>query len=196
MAFKMAKGSLFAVLLRSPWWYSVLIGLFILLVSLAVTDAQYMTLSIAGSMPFLAIGGYAGFKQLQQPSQKRVLEVSQQAKNMSAEIISEKIAANYIKSGYQSSAFEGNGADLELVRGHRKLLLCSKRFKAANTGIEPLKRLVAASEATEATEAMGYLYLTLGEVTASAHNYAQENNIEIIQSGRLTMLFDGKAKID
>lgn len=193
MAFKMAKGSLFAVLLRSPWWYSVLIGLFILLVSLAVTDAQYITLSIAGSMPFFAIGGYAGFKQLQQPSQKRVLEVSQQAKNMSAEIISEKIAANYIKSGYQSSAFDGNGADLELVRGDQKLLLCSKRFKAANTGIEPLKRLVAAGEATEA---IGYLYLTLGEVTASAHNYAQENNIEIIQSGRLTMLFDGKAKID
>jgi len=72
-------------------------------------------------------------------------------------------------------------------------LLCSKRFKAANTGIEPLKLLVAAGEATEAT---GYLYLTLGEVSATAQNYAQENNIEIIQSSRLAMLFDGKAKID
>jgi len=193
MALKMAKGSLFAVLLRSTWWYSVLIGLLILLISLALTDAKYVIFSIAGSMPFFAIGGYAGFKQLQKPSQKRVLEVSQQAKKMSAEIISEKIAANYIKSGYQSSAFKGNAADLELVRGHRKLLLCSKRFKAANTGIEPLKLLVAAGEATEAT---GYLYLTLGEVSATAQNYAQENNIEIIQSSRLAMLFDGKAKID
>ena len=193
MKFKMAKGSLFAVLLRSTWWYSVLIGLFILLVSLAVTDAQYVILSISGSMPFFLIGGYAGFKQLQQPSQKRVLEISEQAKKMSAVIISEKIAANYIKSGYQSSAFKGNDADLEFVRGHQKLLLCSKRFKAANTGIEPLKRLAAAGEATEAA---GYLYLTLGDVSASAQKYAQENNIEIIQSNRFAMLFDGKAKID
>lgn len=193
MKFKMAKGSLFAVLLRSTWWYSVLIGLFILLISLAVTDAQYVILSISGSMPFFLIGGYAGFKQLQQPSQKRVLEISEQAKKMSAVIISEKIAANYIKSGYQSSVFKGNDADLEFVRGHQKLLLCSKRFKAANTGIEPLKRLVAAGEATEAA---GYLYLTLGDVSASAQKYAQENNIEIIQSNRFAMLFDGKAKID
>ncbi|MFT5722533.1 MAG: restriction system protein [Motiliproteus sp.] len=193
MAFKMAKGSLFAVLLRSTWWYSVLIGLLILLISLAVTDAQYLTLSIIGSMPFFAIGGYAGFKQLQQPSQKRVLEVYQQAKKMTAVLIVEKIAANYIKSGYQSSAFKGKGADLELVRGNRKLLLCSKRFKATNTGIEPLKLLVAAGEAVEAT---GYLYLTLGEVSASADHYAQDNNIEIIQSSRFAMLFDGKAKID
>jgi restriction system protein len=193
MKFKMAKGSLFAVLLRSTWWYSVLIGLFILLISLAATDAQYVIVSIVASLPFFVIGGFAGFKQLQQPSQKRVLAVSQQARNMSAGLISEKIAANYIKCGYQSSTFKGNGADLELVRGHRKLLLCSKRFKAANTGIEPLKRLVAAGEATEAA---GYLYLTLGDVSASAQKYAQENNIEIIQSNRFAMLFDGKAKID
>lgn len=193
MKFKMAKGSLFAVLLRSPWWYSVLIGLLFILIILAVTDAKYVILSIIVPIPFFLIGGYAGFKQWQQPSQKRVLEVSEQARKMSAVSISEKIAANYIKSGYQSSTFKGNDADLEFVRGHQKLLLCSKRFKAANTGIEPLKRLVAAGEAIEAR---GYLYLTLGEVSASAYNYAEENSIEIIESNRLAMLFDGKAKID
>jgi restriction system protein len=193
MAFKMAKGSLFAVLLRSPWWYSVLIGLLIILISVAVTDVKYLILSITVTMPFFLIGGYAGFKQSQQPSQNRVLEVYQQAKQMSAVNISEKIAANYIKSGYQSNVFKGNDADLEFVRGHQNLLLCSKRFKAANTGIEPLKRLVAAGEAIEAR---GYLYLTLGEVSAPAQKYAQENNIEIIESNRLAMLFDGKAKID
>ena len=62
MALKMAKGSLFAVLLRSSWWYSVLIGLFILLVSLALTDAKYVVLSITGSLPFLIIGAIAAYK--------------------------------------------------------------------------------------------------------------------------------------
>ncbi|WP_261844399.1 restriction endonuclease [Aliamphritea ceti] len=192
MAFKMAKGSLFAVLLRSSWWYSVSIGLFILVVSLALTDAKYAVLSVTASLPFLIIGAIACYKQLQQPSQKQVLDVVQQAKKMSAGIISEKIAANYIKRGYESSAFKGNGADLELTYGSRKLLLCSKRFKAANTGIEPLKLLVAAGQNIEAT---GFLYVTLGEISDAARNYAQEHNIELVESSRLATLFDGKAKI-
>jgi restriction system protein len=181
------------MLLRSPWWYSVLVGLFFLAASLLITDAQYMILSIASAMPFFGIGAYAGYKQFQQPSQKRVLDVTQQAQKMPAGVIAQKIAANYIQSGYESVTFKSNGADLELIRGSRKLLLSSKRFKAANTGIEPLKLLVAAGQETEAT---GYLYVTLGDITASARNYAQENNIELIQSSKLATLFDGRAKID
>lgn len=192
MALKMAKGSLFAVLLRSNWWYSVLIGLFILLVSLALTDAKYVVLSITGSLPFLIIGAIAAYKQLQQPSQKRVLDVVQQARKMPAGVIAEKVAANYIKSGYESSVFKGNGADMVLTHGGSKLLLSSKRFKAANTGTEPLKLLVAAGKSTEAT---GFLYVTLGEVSGAAVKYAQEHSIELIQSDRLAVLFDGKAKV-
>ena len=193
MAFKMAKGSLFAVLLRSKWWYSVLIGLFVLVASLLFTDGQYVVLSISGALPFLGIGGYAAYKQFQLPSEKRVLEVTQEAQKMPAAIIAEKIAANYIKYGYESNAFKGNGADLELTQGSRKLLLCSKRFKVANTGIEPLKLLVAAGEQAGA---IGFLYVALGEISATARDYAQKNNIELIQANRFTALFDGKAKID
>ncbi|WP_315983261.1 restriction endonuclease [Aliamphritea spongicola] len=88
--------------------------------------------------------------------------------------------------------FKGNGADLALTHGSKKLLLSSKRFKAANTGIEPLKLLVAAGQNTEAT---GFLYVTLGEVSDAAVKYAQEHNIELVQPGRLAVLFDGKAKV-
>ncbi|MEH6443652.1 MAG: restriction endonuclease [Oceanospirillaceae bacterium] len=193
MAIKMAKGSLFALLLRSSWWYSALIGLFILAVSLLLTQAEYVILSITGALPFLGIGGYAFYKQFQQPSAKRILQITEQAKNMPVGVIAQKIAANYIKSSYESSAFKGSGADLELIRGSRKLLLCCKRFKAANTGMEPLKLLVAAGEKAEA---MGYLYVTLGEVSVAARDYAQKNNIELIQTSRFAALFDGKVKID
>ena len=193
MAFKMAKGSVFSLLLRSAWWYSVLIGLFILTASLLFTDAKYLILSITGSMPFFGIAGFAAYKQLQQPSKKRVLQIIEQAKKMPAGEVAQKMAASYIKSGYQSVAFKGSGADLQLVRGSRQILLCSKRFKAANTGIEPLKLLVAAGEKTAA---IGYLYVTLGEISASARRYAQDNNIELIQTDRFALLFDGRAKIE
>ncbi len=193
MALKMAKGSLFALLLRSSWWYSILVALFILVASLLVTDAQYVMLSIAGALPFFGIGGYAAYKQFQQPSQKRLLEITAQVQKMPAEVIAEKIAANYIKSGYEATSFKANGADLALSRGNRKLLLCCKRLKAANTGIEPLKLLVAVGEKADA---VGYLYVALGDISATARDYARKNNIELIEINKFASLFDNKAKVD
>jgi len=192
MKFKMAENSIFAILLRSTWWYSVLIGLVIIALCTAVTDAKYIALSITAGLPFLVVGGWACFKQSQQPSQKRVLEVTEQAKKMQALAVAQKIADNYISNGYESNIYKGNGAEIELTRGHQKLLICAKRFKAANTGIEPLKSLVAVGETVDAT---GYLYVTLGDVTDIALDYAQQNRIEIVQSSRLASLFDGKAKV-
>ena len=192
MKFKMAENSLFAILLRSTWWYSVLIGLVITAICIAITDAKYIALSITAGLPFLVIGGWACFKQSQQPSQKRVLEVTEQAKKMQALAVAQKIATSYTSNGYESNTYQGNGAELELKRAHQKLLVCTKRFKAANTGIDPLKSLVAVGEKVDAT---GYLYVTLGDVTDAALDYAQQNRIEIVQSSRLVSLFDGKAKV-
>jgi len=192
MAFKMAQGSLFAILLRSTWWYSILIGLVIIALCTAITDAQYLVLSTTVGLPFLVIGGYAGFKQLQQPSKKRVLAVIEEAKKMQALAVAQKIATSYTSNGYELNTYQGNGAELELKRAHQKLLVCTKRFKAANTGIDPLKSLVAVGETVDAT---GYLYVTLGDVTDAALDYAQQNRIEIVQSSRLVSLFDGKAKV-
>jgi len=189
----MAKNSLFAVLLRSPWWYSVLIGLVFIALSLIFAAGQYVILGIFGALPFLGIAGFAGYKQSQQPGQKRVLEVAEQVRKMPAAQIADKIAGSYIQEHYESTVFKGNAADLELSRGHRKILLCSKRFKVANTGVEPLKQLVAAGEKVEAT---GYLYVALGEISDAARDYAKQNDIEFIQASRLAAFFDGKANIE
>lgn len=193
MAFTMAKSSLFAILLRSSWWYSVLVGLVFLGVSLIIEDGKYLVLGIFGALPFLGIASYAGYKQSQLPGNKRVLEVAQQARKMPAAEIASNIADRYIEKRYDSTAFKGNAADLELTRGHQKILLCSKRFKVANTGIEPLKQLVAAGKNDEAT---GYLYVALGEISASAREYAKQNKIEFIQAARLAAFFDGKVNIE
>ena len=192
MAIKMVEGSLFAVLLRSPWWYSALIALALVFISLVVGSSQIAVFFIALALPFLGIAGFAFFKQSQRPSQKRVVEVASEARNMSAGEIAAKISESYTELRFLSEPFKGKEADLELVRGNRTLLLNSKRFKASTTGIEQLKKLVAAGEKAEAT---GYLYVTLGEISANARSYAKENNIELIQADRLAEFFDGKAKI-
>lgn len=193
MAFKVAKGSLFAVLSRSSWWYSAAVGLFFIGVSLVLADGQYVILGIASSLPFFGIAGFAAHKQSKLPSNKRVLEVAKQAQKMRASEIAEKISNCYVKHGYEAYPSPSNAADWELARGHRKLLLSTKRFKVGNTGVEPLKQLIAAGESVEAT---AHLYVALGEISAAAQDYAYENNIELIQASRLTALFDDKVQIE
>ena len=193
MAIKMAEGSVFAVLLRSPWWYSALIGAAFLLASLALPSAQIAVFVAAAALPFLGIAMFAAYKQFQRPSRKRILEVDEEARSMSAAEINQKIADNYIEARFDAVEFKGEAAQIELERGNRKLLLNSKRFKAANTGIDPLKQLVNAGEKIEAT---GYLYVTLGAVSANAAKFAAENNIELVQADRLAEYFDGKVLIE
>ena len=192
MAFKMSEGSLFAVLLRSPWWYSALLGLLLVVASLAVPNAQIAIVIFSLSLPFFGIAAFAAFKQSKQPSRKRMLEVDTQARGMTAAEIAAKIAHPYEEARFDSEKHATNVAELELIRGNQTLLLSTKRFKAATTGVEPLKMLVAAGKKVDAT---GYLYVTLGEVSDNARKFANENNIELIRAGRLAEFFDGSAQI-
>jgi len=194
MAFKMAENSLFAILLRSAWWYGVAIGLVLIAISLVLFGGQYVLLGALSAIPFFVIAGVAAYKQSKQPSQKRVQEVYEQAcSKMTAKQIAGKIADNYTAVRFDAEPFNGDAADLVLIRGNRTLLLCSKRFKAGNTGVEPLKKLVAAGEKVEAT---GYLYVALGDISSAAIEYAKQNDIELIQRARLAALFDGQATIE
>ncbi len=185
----MAKGSLFAVLLRSPWWYSILIGLAIIALGVILFEGKYLILGVMAALPFMAIAGYSAYREMQRPRQKRILEVQQEARTMTASVLAKKIAANYEKLNFDVTPFKGDAAELELERGKHKFLLSCKRFKAANTGIEPLKKLTVAGEKHKVT---GYLYVTLGEISKNALEYAHEHDIEFIQAEALTEYLDGK----
>lgn len=192
MAFKMSENSLFAMLSRSPWWYSAIIGVLIIAIGFALIGGQIGLVLSFAALPFLGIAGYSGYKESQLPSQKRIEEVYEQARGMTSTQIARKIAAPYEAIRFDAEPFKGNAADLALVRGNRTILLSTRRFKVGNSGIEPLKQLVAAGQKAEATE---YLYVALGNVSSAAIEFANQNDIEIIQAARLAAFFDGKANV-
>jgi len=177
-----------AILLRSPWWYSVLIALFAISISMVPAEGKYLFLGVATALPFIGIALYSAYNHSQRLSPKRVQEVEQKARRLSATELAKKITINYEKIRFDVSAFDGDAAEYELERGVHKLLLSCKRFKAAKTGIEPLKKMTNAGKKCEAT---GYLYVTLGEVSTNALEYARQNNIELIQAEALAEHFDG-----
>ena len=72
MKFKMAEKSLFAVLLRSPWWISFALAGGFALASKALLPPQYVVFGALGGFPFAVIGVIAAWKQFSAPSTAHV----------------------------------------------------------------------------------------------------------------------------
>ena len=61
MKFKMAKNSLFAILLRSPWWISLLISVLISLGAFALLPREYAVVVMLGTFPFVVVAAIAAW---------------------------------------------------------------------------------------------------------------------------------------
>jgi len=182
MKFKMAKNSLFAVLLRSPWWISIAVAAAIFAVARLWVPGVY---AFFLALPFLVIGGYALTKQLRTPSPERIAETIEAIRAMSWEDFSTAIEAAYRSDGYSVARIGGAAADFELAKAGRVSLIGCKRWKAARTGIEPLRELHAAGRAREAQEC---IYVAAGEITDSARSFAAGNNIRLLHDAELAKL--------
>ena len=188
MKWEMARNSLFAVLLRSPWWVSIGIAVAAGLVARMVLPDAYAAYGMFSGMPFLVIGVIAAWKQLRAPSAAQVANTLQAVGAMSWGQFSNAIEAAFRRDGFNVSRLGGNQADFEMVKAGRTALLSCKRWKAARIGIEPLRDLHAAREAREAQEA---IYVALGEITDTARAFATEKKIRLMQASELAQLLRG-----
>jgi restriction system protein len=87
--------------------------------------------------------------------------------------------------GYTVTRLAGAAADFELVKAGRISLVGCKRWKAAHTGVDPLRELDDAKRAREAHEC---IYVASGEITVGARAFAGERNIRLIHGAELAKL--------
>lgn len=182
MKFRMAENSLFAILLRSQWWISFVIAVGIVAVARLVMPEVY---AFFAALPFIAIGGVAGWRQLRAPSAARVAELLDAARAMSWGDFSNALADAFRVDGYSVTPLAGAAADFELVKAGRVSLVGCKRWKAARTGMDPLRELDDAKSAREANEC---IYVAAGEITDSARAFAKERSIRLIPAAELAKL--------
>ena len=185
MQLKMRENSLFAVLLRSPWWYSLLIGAAIVSVAFAILRAQHIIYGIAAAIPFFGVAAIACYRQMGQPSARKVAATVEWIRTARAGEFIRTLTAAYAEAGYKTTPYKGNAADLQLEREGRVTLVSCKRVKAANTGIKPLHALVAAGEQRQAS---ALVFIALGELSSEAHTFADDNRIEVLGGGDLAAL--------
>ena len=185
MKFQMAKNSLFAVLLRSPWWISFLIAAGVTGLAKAIMPSIPIEYSIFAGLPFLVIGTVAAWRQLRAPSAGRVARTLEAVRAMSWPDFSSALEDAFRKDGYNVSRIDGAAADFELTKAGRTALVACKRWKVARTGVEPLRDLYAAKDAREANDC---IYVATGEITDGARKFAGEKRIRLVDAMELAKL--------
>ena len=181
MKLKLHQNSLFAVLMRSPWWISALLA-----IAIAGGLRFFLPVGFAlfAAAPFIAIALYGCWKQLRAPSAGSIAKTLDQARAQSWDEFSAAIEAGFAREGYTVKRLAAP-ADFELAKGPRTALVACKRWKAMRTGIEPLRELEAARAAREAHEC---IYVAAGEVTEQARAFAAQKHMRLVDGAELAKL--------
>lgn len=185
MKLKMSENSLFAVLLRSPWWISMVVVAVFALVSAAFLPKPYVAFGVMGALPFVVIGIIAAWRQWHAPSPTRVAEALRQAGAMSWRDFSVALERAYIQQGYAVTRLNAAAADFSLLKAGRTTLVSCKRWKAASHGVEALRDLVAAKEAQGADQCS---YISLGAVSDNARRFAIAQGVALVSGDALGQL--------
>jgi restriction system protein len=188
LKFRMAQNSLFAILLRSPWWISAAIALALALLGLAVLSDPFRILAIVSGVPFALIGAVAARRQWHLPSAARVSETRDALARMPWSAFGDLLEQSFRRDGYTVSKSKAGAVDFELNRNGRRMLVCARRWKSARTGLEAVQALQAERDAADQPDG---LYIGLGALTDTALSFAREHGIAVWDAGELARALRG-----
>ena len=185
MKWQMNENSLFAILLRSPWWMSFAIAGALTAAGLALVPEQYRVFALVTGAPFIVIGCIVAWKQFQAPSGARIDRTLAAVRAMSWPDFARALEAAYRADGFEVAAVSGGAADFTIRKEWRTAIVSCKRWKVARTGIEPLRDLYAAKEEHAAHEC---IYVAIGEVSDNARAFAVKHAIRLVGGAELARL--------
>lgn len=192
MKLKMSDKSVFALLLRSPWWISIGLMLAIAVAARALMPEAYVSVGVMGGFPFGVIGVIAAWRQWHAPNPQRMAEVLQRAGAMSWRDFSGDIERAYAAQGFSVTALKAAAADFRLEKAGRTTLVSCKRWKAAAQGVEGVRALVAFKETQDASNCC---YISLGPLTGNGQAFAKDNAVQLVSGDGLALLLSGKTRV-
>ena len=185
MKFKMAPNSLFAILLRSPWWISFIVAGAIISASIAWLPARFAIYGAIGGLPIAGVGLVAAWRQLRAPSAVQLSANVDAALAMPWREFSKALENAWQQAGYSVERVEG-AADLRLTEKGQVTLVSARRWKAASHGVEPLRQLHAAMQAQGADA--GIYIAAQGIVTEQAQTFARDHSLTLLPASALAQL--------
>ncbi len=177
MKFKMSEKSLFAILLRSPWWYSFLIASILMLLARVFLPEGYRAVGMLSAFPFAIIGMMAARRQRDKPSPERILQALSSLEKMSWKEFLPLMEQAFAQQGFIVTRLNSNSADLQLDKLGKTTLVSCKRWKAATLGVDVLRDLKALQVSQDATYAA---CISLSWPTGVALKFAKDNAVQLI----------------
>ena len=188
MQFKMHDRSLFAMLLRLPWWVSILIAVAIALVARLTLSDNYLLFGLTLAVPIFGVGVVAFVKQIRAPSATRVAETLAATQALPWRDFSAAIEAVFVRDGYGVTRLNLAASDFEVTQAGRIALVSCKRWKAASHGVGPLEELEALRKSRDAAEA---IYISCGALTGKAQEFAVNAGMRVVNGADLALLLRG-----
>ncbi|MBK9361274.1 MAG: restriction endonuclease [Rubrivivax sp.] len=184
----MAPNSLFAVLLRKPWWVSFGIAAAIGLVAGALLPPDYKAVGAFSGFPFLVIAAVAAWRQWKLPSTARVEATREAVSRMAWPAFSALLEQAFRRDGWTVQRVKSEAFDFELERQGRRMLVSARRWKSAQTGLEALRALQAAREQADVADA---LLIGLGGLSDAARPFAARHRIAVWQAAEIAQALNG-----
>jgi restriction system protein len=185
---KMAENSVFAMLLRSPWWVSIAIAVGLSLLAAALLPVEYRLVGVLSTIPFVVVGAVAARRQWALPGAAQTERTLQAVSAMAWPDFANLLEAAFRRDGYTVQRGASSPVDFELERGGRRMLVSARRWKSARFGVEGLRALQVARDSGDAPDA---LCICLGELTDSARSFAAEHRVAIWQLPELAQALRG-----
>jgi restriction system protein len=185
MKFKMSEKSLFATLLRAPWWVSFLVMFGVALVAGALLPEAYKIAGMLGAFPFFVIGVMAAWRQRNAISASRIEELVEQARGMVWRDFSVLIEEALRQQGFVVTRLNDGPADFQIEKNGRITLVSAKRWKAATVGAEHLRELLAVRESRDA---FSCTCMSLGVFSQAAIDLANDSPMQLLKSANIAQL--------
>jgi restriction system protein len=185
---QMAKNSLFGILLRSPWWISLLVAGALALLTLALLPKGYEVIAVTVVGPFLVIAAMAAWKQSKLPSAARVEQTTRAAATMAWPEFAGLLEQAFGRDGYAVQRDPQPGVDFALERQGKRTFVSARRWKSARTGLETLRALQTARAAADVSEAV---CICLADPSENARSFATRHQITVWQAAELAQALRG-----
>jgi restriction system protein len=184
----MAKNSLFAVLLRKPWWVSFAIAAVIGLVAAALLPDGHKAVGAFIGFPFLVIASLAAWRQWKLPSPARIQATREAVARMAWPAFSGLLEQAFARDGWAVTRAKAESHDFVLERQGRRMMVSARRWKSAQTGLEALRALQAAREHADVADA---LLIGLGDLSDAARPFAARHRIAVWQAAEIAQALQG-----
>ena len=175
------KESLFQILLRQPWWVTLVVALLVF----TITRLIYPPVAPFTAFPFLVLCGIIAFKQFRGAVPLDAHERLEKLRAMDWDEFSALVTNAYRKRGYAVHPADSRDYDFRLTKDARVTLLQCRRWKVNQVGVGPLRELLKAVAREDASHG---ICIAAGDFSAPARALTASEPLTLVGGAELVTL--------